>query len=693
MTGFLLIVIVLCSAIFFMYRALSGVSTAVGLVGEPSRKLVEWKSTANLINEAEINVRAWRITGDKNALMRFDSCRMSTTLGIIRLRTLINGKPEQLALSDSLASLAAARFDLLGTWITLSDSMTAGPSVVDDILNEMALQEQRQNKEREAAAVSESKTESDRETGVAEPLPNFWQSLKTRIRGPRPDDVDSAAISKSDTAQAKPVVIETEQLRRTIRTGQQREETEAEIRLREETELLRADQQIMSRLYVITGRFEKIIAQETAERVSAAAQASAKSTRNITIWMIAASLGIILFSVYFIAQDVKREKKLKTQLEAARENAERLARAKEDFLANMSHEIRTPLNVISGFSAQILKSPLSEHQRLQAEGIHRSSEHLLTVVNDLLDFSKIKSGKLVLENITFSLSDIIRDLQAAFGATATARGIHFGIDPDGDVPDYFTGDPVRVRQILFNLVSNAIKFTEKGSIITRFSYGNDGKLTISVSDTGIGIPPEKIGSIFEEFTQADTTITRKYGGSGLGLSITRHLVEEMKGEIKAESAPGKGSTFTVILPLEKADKKPSSPSRAESPAGKLLKDKTILVCDDEPFNRMLAAHLLQSYGAKVTEADSGQATLSLLEKQNFDAIMMDLQMPGMSGHDTIREIRRSPRKEVASVKIIAVTGHTDPSEQENGGQKNTDGYLQKPYKENQLIAELGRLLS
>lgn len=506
------------------------------------------------------------------------------------------------------------------------------------------------------------------------------------------------AVTSSDSTKIDSLipVVGTEEIRETIKTGQRRMVSKADSVLREESRLLKADQQIMSRIHAVSDQYEKLCGAETADKLSAVSRAASLGTKSVTRWTIIAALCIIIFSLFFIGREITRDRKLQAQLLVAKENAERLAKTKEDFMANMSHEIRNPLNVISGFSAQLIKGNLDEKNKKQAEGIYRSSEFLIALVNDILDISKVKSGKLQLEKISFSLKDIRSDIENAFGTFARQKGLMFQVEIANELPATIVGDPVRFRQILFNLVSNALKFTSDGFISTKFDEAitADGsrKLVIRVIDSGIGIAKEKINLIFEEFEQADASVTRKYGGTGLGLSIIRVLVSEMKGTIKTESEYGKGTTFTITLPLEAGEAISLPKLSTQNFSKTYLQGKTILICDDDPMNRMLAAHLVKTHGGDVKEALGGKETLELLSKEKIDLILLDLEMPDMSGEETIALIRKLEEQSSSAVKIIAVTGRI----KENivkGEIDFADGYVQKPYKENGMLAEIGRVLA
>jgi signal transduction histidine kinase/ActR/RegA family two-component response regulator len=700
LVGFLLTGAALSVAILFMYRSIHDVSTAVDEAGKPNERLEEWKTTVNLLYEAENKARNLRILNERELknereLNAFDSIRTEQTMHLSRLYDLNEDSLQGLILCDSLRVLSAERFEVLADWIRFASIENNENSVLDAILVEMAQREKTVSRENVQRTETVSAEDQNTKVVATDNEKSFWQRLVNRRNKSTYEPVAVVALDSTRNFDSLVPVVGTKELRKTIQSGQIRIETKADSLLREESRLLKADQQIMSRIHRISDEYEKLCGKETTQKLKAVSVAASEGTQSVTRWTVVAALCIILFSIFFIGRDIIRNRKLQAQLLVAKENAERLAKTKEDFMANMSHEIRNPLNVISGFSRQLAKEELSDKNKKQAEGIQRSSEFLIALVNDILDISKVRSGKLQLEKIPFPLKDIRDDLENAFGMQAKEKGISFTVEIAKELPAMIIGDPVRFRQILFNIVSNAVKFTDKGFITVTFEQHTptDGtkKLQIRVADSGIGIAKDKISTIFEEFEQADATITRKYGGTGLGLSITRVLVSEMKGTIMTKSEPGKGTTFTITLPLEAFSN--GVTKNGELHFDKLLlSGKKILVCDDDPMNRLITAHLVKTYHADVIETCDGKETLDILSKEKVDLLLIDLEMPDMSGEETIALIRTMEEKNKNITKIIAVTGR-NKEKFSNGKSIPADGYVQKPFKEADLLNEINRVLA
>jgi signal transduction histidine kinase/CheY-like chemotaxis protein len=409
-----------------------------------------------------------------------------------------------------------------------------------------------------------------------------------------------------------------------------------------------------------------------------------------------------------INRDVSKRREIQNEVETAKAQAEAANKSKDEFLANISHEIRTPLNGVIGLNNLLAQTELTSEQRKYVELVGSSGRALLALVNDLLDYARIEAQKIVLEHVRFPLKRWLWEVVTPQRIAAQAKGLELQLNFDENLPEEAVGDPGRLRQIVTNLVNNAIKFTEQGSIEVSMRLGSEAtlhkELVLSVSDTGIGIAVDKQKSIFDAFVQADSSTSRRYGGSGLGLSICVKLTELMGGRIALFSTPGKGSRFVVNMPLGTSDAQTpitqfgpdeNAPPDSEShplptePAEPIYSGKRAMVVDDHQVNRLLASKLLQRLGFEVTAVSDGTQALSEVAAQRLDLILMDIQMPQMNGWQATHNIRAWERQNGRTrVPIVVLSAHASSADREHAMAADMDGYLSKPLTPEALSAVL-----
>lgn len=394
-----------------------------------------------------------------------------------------------------------------------------------------------------------------------------------------------------------------------------------------------------------------------------------------------------LTEIVDVVRDISARKEAETALVQARQEAEAASRAKSEFLANMSHELRTPLTSILGFSHLIGRGGgLSEADRSHLDLIRSAGETLLAVVNDILDFSKLEAGALQLTTETFPVAELGRGVVALLGAQADAKDLTLTCDaPEGL---YLSGDAARLRQVLLNLVSNAVKFTERGEVAVNLNVEPDGDrawLSVEVRDTGVGLDPAQIDRMFDRFTQADGSVSRRYGGTGLGLSISRRLVEMMGGEIGAESDGRTGSTFRFRVPLSAVE----SPAETRAPQSPAAPDRRlrVLLAEDNAANRALIAALTAQLDIELHMVENGAQAVSAIQSEDYDLVLMDMQMPVMDGPSASRAIRGLSGP-ASRTPIIALTANVLPEQIEQCRASGMEGHVAKPVDPRTLFAAI-----
>jgi PAS domain S-box-containing protein len=398
-----------------------------------------------------------------------------------------------------------------------------------------------------------------------------------------------------------------------------------------------------------------------------------------------------------IDSNITELKRTQLDLRAAKEAAEENAQAKQNFLANMSHEIRTPLNGILGIASLLAKTPLDDQQTQYLGHIRHSADHLLIVINDVLAMAQLSAGKVRTETIAFDLRDVLQASQESLLPRAQEKGIALHLElPPVNVPTIVLGDPHRLRQVLLNLLSNAVKFTAQGEVtLSCRRLSNPGERPLfkfSVQDTGPGIPAFQLQEMFEPFTQASASTAREYGGSGLGLSISRGLVELMGGVLTADSALQLGSTFTFSLPFSLATVAAKPDSRALAIDYRSLGPRRVLLAEDNAINQFLVESLVRNWGWTVDTAGTGPEAVALFGKHTYDVVLMDIQMPGMDGTTATRLLRQHPDAARAATPVLALTAHALRGEEEQYLASGFSGYLSKPFQEEELFQAIGRLL-
>lgn len=706
-TAFSLLAIGLMTAIYFSINSFNQISASVEILAQPNEKSVHLNQLLTGVSEAESQIRAYTLTQDDPYLLKYESSLNKVFGKLDTLRALTVSQPWQRKRIDSIGLLMEQKISGLNKFMALkarTDHQTFSAKALDR-LDQDTKDSVKVNKAlRTTHRQVEENLQSLPRVNI-EPVEK--KGFFTRLFGGK-NKQSNVTLEQSDsllTTTRTEVSIDTiviseptadslmGNVRKILEEIQQEENIYRRQLTGQELAMLENDQAIMDQIRKMILELDR--EEDLASLANARAARRVANKASVIIFMIScAGLLMSLIFMILIVKDITRSNYYKKNLELARKRADHLRQIKEQFLANMSHEIRTPLNAIIGFTEQLRKSSLPKQQKEQVKAISTSSDFLLAIVTDILDLSKIEAGQLRFEKKDFELRNLMEETCYVIESKAPDKGIQLVQDfPEGSF--ILLGDPFRLQQVLYNLLSNALKFTEEGQVSIRFDAMDNGfgkyVVAIEVRDTGIGMDPDQLSYIFENFSQADESITRKYGGTGLGLSITRKLVELQGGQINVESEKGKGSVFRVTIPYLKGDVQLAEETQEEkSSASESWSGKKILLAEDDPVNALLLKTILRKWGILTEDANNGFEALEKIKHGNYDLVLSDIHMPGMSGIQLVQEIR-SLKNQKSEIPVVAVTANAMQQDLNTYLEQGMDHYLVKPYTENDLILLLKSL--
>lgn len=680
----LLLVFVLVSVTGILsFIRLNNIILSVKTGVRPDRSLILAKEIFSYLSEAENSVKSYSLTQSNEDMVRFYQLTDVTGYSMDELKELSTGDTSLIPLIDSLDALVSMKFDVLDQLLVMQDEF---------LVNQAMHEVMRNIRQQENAGIVPEEVPAADTLEAAPPVKkdNFFTRL-FRKKDKEPEIVpDTSVLVEAEPRVARLTV---EEISREVEKAQLKALLNERARKEEELELFRQDRLVMDRIRTVMVKLEFQEDEKRKANVLSAEKDASKVKSIIKSYGLAALLLLFLVAIVIFIY-IKRNNQYRKVLRAAKADAEELARRKESFLANMSHEIKTPMNIISGYLNQVLQGKMDDQQRGPLEIVKKSSDHLLQLLNNLLDLSKIQAGKLELLESEFNPREIIADMEQWFTPAANEKQLELLTYADSELPQQVSGDPVRLRQILFNLVGNAIKFTQQGSVSIRMfplkQKGGKTGIVIEVTDTGIGISAEDQKRIFGEFEQAFSPPSRIPEGTGLGLSITRRLVDLLDGKLEVQSQPGEGSTFRVTIPCRLVKPSDYSPEGMNPLDKRILQNLRVLVVDDEAYNRNLVRMSLAKYGCDILEAEGGQQAVDTVSNEAVDIILMDLRMPGMTGPEAARAIHGLKRRGKGPIPIIALSAGITRDDLENYSGDGIDDFIAKPFDEKHLLRTILR---
>lgn len=688
--AFMLGCVAIASALAITYYSFNGLLNTVDKLTVPNQKLVALNSLYRKVTQLDQLQRARAIRNPKNsytALLRESESLLAT---LDTLKAMQWEDEQQIGRLGAMEKILHQRDKLLLSYLRMKSEFVVNPELSQRLDSLASIITWTQ------AHLDSSVTTTEHRTVTTTYAPknmeekkSVWswlsgkknktdsQETKIEVQEELRVKVDTLATAQKDSAIAE--------VGRLMKDIEQNQRLQSEQMLHRELALINNNRNLINQLLKNLNEVEKEEkAIEKANHEQAALLVD-QSIKRIGLIMIIFFLGAAVL-IFLIITDITRSNVLRKQLIQARDEAEQSSQIKQRFLANMSHEIRTPLQSILGFAEQLNQQSGFHQEAIKA--IHSSSEHLLHIVNEILDYSKIESGKLVIERETFNLSQLLKEVEAGIRVQAARKNLAFYLGVDIKDNIHLIGDPFRLRQILYNLLGNAVKFTPNGEVRLDVKTEDLGYTVIcrfKVIDTGIGMTKEEIDHVFQQFEQAKSTIDRQYGGTGLGLTIVKKLVEVQQGNLDVESEPGKGSVFTVALHFDKAPEVKRHETNNAQQSSKPFSGK-VMVVDDDPMILRLCGIILSRNKVPHILFSASDKVLSTPWDEEITLVLLDIRMPHITGIDLCQEIRK---KAGEKVKIVALTAHVLPQERASLIQRGFDHVLSKPFREAELLEQLG----
>ena len=648
---------------YLAYQSLSKIVDTIHKEARPDLKLLLIKDIASNLSEVENTIRLYSLTGDASFLRSYRQLGDSIQKKLKTLSESSDPGSEEIQHIDSIALLANRKLLIWDKIRALHRSKTDAHSSFSNLYSKI-------------------------DTVIIQPD-------TIRFKPEEKKGFFKRLFSKRDTTTKRPVIIdkskEKEIIKKEIAGIEEQISSQAKRLQGSETALFEQNIKLTQALNQHIASLENSEQKRLEAKTQEADLMAAQTYRGMAAFTIAAVILLIIILALFF-RNLQKNKIYQQILKQAKAEAEGLAKAKEMFVATVSHEMRTPVNAIYGLTEQMLRKTNSKEMTADLNVVYKSAEHLIALVNDTLDFSKIESQKLQIEQIDFLPDEVITEIHTLHRDSAQKKGIKLIFSNNTDKNLVLLGDPIRLKQILINLITNAIKFTNQGQVMLTVSGEETSEqsylLRFEISDTGIGISKEDQHLIFDEFVQLNTDLTQKQRGAGLGLSIVKKLIILQDGKIDVESTPGKGTQFSIQIPYQKGNpdnikKRSDEQLLIPSWLGKFH----FLIVDDEEFNLYLIKNILNAWGVSFTEAYNGQEAVELALKNSYDLILMDIRMPVMDGYEATKQIL----KYCSTTKIIALTATTKSTDVQNIELAGMHAFLQKPFAEPDLLATIQKL--
>ncbi|NOU61255.1 ATP-binding protein [Marinifilum caeruleilacunae] len=694
--GYIFVFLAIVASLFIANQAYNKLLNSVAILSKPDAEITRMNRVLTNLSEAENKIRVYSLTREEKFLEHFYENIIEIQNDLDSLRKFSPDSSRSLVLIDSMNFLLGDRAEKLEKFVRLKQAKER----INPSQNAM-----RQLSEATDSAKTQIKTTTTTTTildtvksakqpeenkkrgflGLFKSKKNKVDSIETVIQRTQVQ-VDTSYLPQSDSL--------LQSLQDQLKRAQEIEKLNRDIVFREELRLVEENTVIWDKIKLLLRQLESERFIQLRHESDKAKQIASNTISLISIIIIVGFVLGILF-IIFILTDISKSNYYRSELIIAKGKAEKLAKVKEDFLATMSHEIRTPLNAIIGFTNQLGKTDLEKKQKNFVSVLKSSSKHLLGLVNEILDLSKIEAGKLHVENINFNPQALVNEVYDLLKVNASNKNLEFELEYSGENEIRLLSDPFRIKQILLNLGSNAIKFTQKGKVVIRASVIQQGQqylMEVDVEDTGIGIAEDKLESIFEDFSQADSFSARKYGGTGLGLAISRRLAILLGGDLFVESEMDKGSTFTLRLPLKESTKQIAETVAQKSVSiAEELKDKQFLVADDDDYSLLLLQTIFNTWNLKAEFVDNGEKAWSLIQKKHYDMILTDIHMPKMGGIELCRKVREL-NNGYEHIPIVALTANVLESDLKQYISSGMTECLVKPFDEELLRAMISELL-